>query len=340
MEEQEKIMVLDEFGNEREAKILNVVEINNQEYLVYAVSQNDEEDGIFAQKLIKDQYGKAEIITKGKNITIVAIGKMVNKALEVKEMLAKDNIKATVINARFLKPLDIKHSIYPINAYFIEKDVLHYRDENYYYAVKTLDQINSVEELPDDYIVFKNRKDLDKVYRMIQIVNTALNVIDLQLENKDEISYLAERTELNREYDEFVRIYGAIHKRTNIGLLEDDPNLYVLESLEEYNPKTKTIKKADIFFERTINPRIEIKHVDNLQDAIRLSLDTYGKLELDYMSSIYSKNSETVQEELISNGFAFIEPTSNELVIADEYLSGDIYEKIEIAKENYKYHCK
>lgn len=62
MEEQEKIMVLDEFGNEREAKILNVVEINNQEYLVYAVSQNDEEDGIFAQKLIKDQYGNEDII--------------------------------------------------------------------------------------------------------------------------------------------------------------------------------------------------------------------------------------------------------------------------------------
>lgn len=277
----------------------------------------------------KTQYGNYEL-------TVNKDGKDLEQHFDEVLSFFPENIyeeQEQNISEDLLIPIDIKHSIYPINAYFIEKDVLHYRDENYYYAVKTLDQINSVEELPDDYIVFKNRKDLDKVYRMIQIVNTALNVIDLQLENKDEISYLAERTELNREYDEFVRIYGAIHKRTNIGLLEDDPNLYVLESLEEYNPKTKNIKKADIFFERTINPRIEIKHVDNLQDAIRLSLDTYGKLELNYMSSIYSKNSETVQEELISNGFAFIEPTSNELVIADEYLSGDIYEKIEIAKE-------
>ena len=62
MEEQEKIMVLDEFGNEREAKILNVVEINNQEYLVYSVSQNEEEDGIYAQKLIKDASGNEDII--------------------------------------------------------------------------------------------------------------------------------------------------------------------------------------------------------------------------------------------------------------------------------------
>ena len=66
-------------------------------------------------KTTKIEYGKAEIITKGKNITIVAIGKMVNKALEVKEMLAKDNIKATVINARFIKPLDVKTITKEIN---------------------------------------------------------------------------------------------------------------------------------------------------------------------------------------------------------------------------------
>ena len=59
-------------------------------------------------KNTKIEYGKAEVLTKGKDITIVAIGKMVNKALEVKEMLQKDNIKPTIINARFLKPLDIK----------------------------------------------------------------------------------------------------------------------------------------------------------------------------------------------------------------------------------------
>lgn len=62
MEEQEKIIVLDEQGNEREAQILNIIEINNQEYLVYSVSQNEEEDGIFAQKLIKDSFGNEDII--------------------------------------------------------------------------------------------------------------------------------------------------------------------------------------------------------------------------------------------------------------------------------------
>lgn len=66
-------------------------------------------------KINKIEYGKAEIIEKGKDITIIAIGKMVNKAIEVREMLLKENIKATVINARFIKPLDVKTITKEIN---------------------------------------------------------------------------------------------------------------------------------------------------------------------------------------------------------------------------------
>lgn len=62
MEEQETFMMLDEAGNEKEARILNVVEINNQEYVVYAISQNEEEDAIFASKLIQDESGNEDII--------------------------------------------------------------------------------------------------------------------------------------------------------------------------------------------------------------------------------------------------------------------------------------
>lgn len=232
-----------------------------------------------------------------------------------------------------LIPIDIEHSTYAINSFFIEKESLFYRSPDYYYPLKTVDEVN-LGEMPDDYIVFKTKRDLNKVYKMVSIVNSALKVIDLQLKNTDEITYLTERTELNRKYDDFVKQYGALHKRTNIGLLEEDPNLYVLESLEEYNPKTKTIKKADLFFERTINPHEEVKSVENLQDAIRLSMDTYGYLNLSYMSSLYSVNESDLTNELISTGNAFIEPETEKIVLAEEYLSGDIYEKIETAQKN------
>lgn len=62
MEEQEKFIMLDEEGNEREAQILNIVEINNREYVVYSLNQNKDEDAIFASKLIKDEVGNEDII--------------------------------------------------------------------------------------------------------------------------------------------------------------------------------------------------------------------------------------------------------------------------------------
>lgn len=62
MEEQEMFTMIDEEGNEREARILNVVEINNQEYVVYAISQNEEEEAIFVAKLVKDMIGNEDIV--------------------------------------------------------------------------------------------------------------------------------------------------------------------------------------------------------------------------------------------------------------------------------------
>lgn len=62
MNNEETFTMLDEYGNEREAKILNIVEINNQEYVVYSISKNDEEDSIFASKLVKNQNGEEEVI--------------------------------------------------------------------------------------------------------------------------------------------------------------------------------------------------------------------------------------------------------------------------------------
>lgn len=62
MEEQETFTILDEYGQEKEATILNIVEINNQEYLVYSVSQNEEEDAIYASKLIKDEFNNEDVV--------------------------------------------------------------------------------------------------------------------------------------------------------------------------------------------------------------------------------------------------------------------------------------
>ena len=83
MEEQEIIMMLDEDGNEKEARILNVVEINNQEYVVYAISRNEEEDAIYAAKLVKDNTGEDDIVPieneEEKRVVFDAIRDLINK---------------------------------------------------------------------------------------------------------------------------------------------------------------------------------------------------------------------------------------------------------------------
>lgn len=83
MEEQEIIMMLDEFGNEVEARILNIIEINNQEYVVYAISENEEEDGIYAAKIIKDENGNEDIIPieneEEKNVVFEMIHELIDE---------------------------------------------------------------------------------------------------------------------------------------------------------------------------------------------------------------------------------------------------------------------
>ena len=120
-------------------------------------------------KTTKIEYGKAEVLEKGKDITIVAIGKMVNKALEVREMLLKDNIKTTVINARFLKPLDIK----TIKKEIKNKKLLVTIEDNIKAAglgEKIKSEINNIKVLtlgyPEKYISHGKIEEIEEEYNL------------------------------------------------------------------------------------------------------------------------------------------------------------------------------
>ena len=93
---------------------------------------------------------------------------------------------------------------------------------------------------------------------MIQLVDKTITVIDSQVNQENDNVYIAKRDELNECYDIFVIAYGALHKRTNLPLISDDPRAYILHSLETYDSKTKKIDKASIFRERTIKPKKDI----------------------------------------------------------------------------------
>ena len=223
-------------------------------------------------------------------------------------------------------PMDVQHSKLAVNAFFVENDKLYFKEADYYYAV-------GITNKPDEDIAsFKSETDRLKAICLIKLADTANELIRMQVNDVDEILYLGKRAELNAIYDDFVKQYGPIHKRTNIHLLDNDPRLAMLDSLENYDAKSKRASKSQIFSERTIQPKREIKAVESLEDAVRVSLDTYAYLNLEYMSSLLSVTEESVQKELLDKKIAFIQPESGKLLMADEYLSGDIYEKIEIAE--------
>lgn len=278
-----------------------------------------------------NQYGTYELTVSGNS------AELDRSFDEVMNAFPKDIYEEEVADkslSEFMYPIDSDHSEIATLSFFVENGKLFYRDEDYYYEIRTKDELKG-NDYPEDYVVFKNQTDIDKAIRLIEMSNVTLEVINLQKKEYTESEYLMKRNELNQMFDTFYKQYGALHKRGNLSLLQaDNSNVYLLESLEEYNPKTREVKKADIFFERTMLPKKEIKFVDNLQDAIRLSMDTYGSLNVPYMSSIYSKNENEVESELLNNGLAYLDPSSKKIVLAEEYLSGDIYEKIEIATQN------
>ena len=81
----------------------------------------------------------------------------------------------------------------------------------------------------------------------------------MQVDDVDEILYLEKRAELNTLYNDFVKEYGPIHKRTNIRLLDNDPRMALLDSLENYDAKTKQASKPQMFSERTIFQNVHIR---------------------------------------------------------------------------------
>lgn len=235
-----------------------------------------------------------------------------------------------VVNDTVYKEVGVEHSQYPVDAFFIENDILHYRDANEYYEIKTIEQLKGI-DIRDNHIAFKKESDIDKVKHMITLVDKTIEIVDIQARNIDEDIYLTKRAELNTVYDSFVKQYGALHKTTNMPLISSDPRAYLLHSLEDYNPKTKEIKKSAIFTERTINAKKEIKEVDNIQDGLRVCLDSKGKIDLGYIAVLYKKSEQEIHEELLNEGLVYIEPISEELILADDYLSGNVRKKHDIA---------
>ena len=176
---------------------------------------------------------------------------------------------------------------------------------------------------------------INRIKNMVQIRDCVRHLIELQVENESEQDIHKEQNRLNALYDNFVRRYGRINTRGNNQAFQDDSSYYLLCSLEILDSKGNFERKADIFSKKTIKARVEVTKVDTANEALILSLTEKAKVDIDYMTSLTDKTEDELLKELEGQIFRLPNslPEEKKYITADEYLSGNVREKLAIAKQ-------
>ncbi len=203
--------------------------------------------------------------------------------------------------------------------------------KNYSYAVvdgEVYYRENSVMVKPNLNAIAKER-----VKGMAELRDCVHRLIDLQMWESDDISIRAEQQKLNRLYDRFTEKYGLINSRGNALAFADDSSYYLLCSLEmlDDEDKTKLKGKADMFTKRTIRQRQSVTSVDTAAEALALSIGEKARVDMGYMSQLTGKSEDDIIDEL--NGVIFLDPVYGDWQTADEYLSGNVRQKLREAEK-------
>lgn len=179
---------------------------------------------------------------------------------------------------------------------------------------------------------------LERLLGLHSVRQAAMAVINAQAENCTDTELQALQKTLNEVYDKFVSQFGYISDSANSKAFGKDDDYNTLRSFENLDKDTGKLVKAQIFSKRTITPEIEITSVDNPQEALQVSLDKLGKVDIEYMSKLSNIEPQNLISELgdsIYRNPAAIKENDqfSGYEDASEYLSGNIREKLDIAKQ-------
>ena len=202
--------------------------------------------------------------------------------------------------------------------------------KNYSYAVvdgEVYYRENSVMVKPNLNATAKER-----VKGLAELRDCVHRLIDLQMWESDDASIRTEQQRLNRLYDRFTEKYGLINSRGNALAFADDSSYYLLCSLEvlDDEDKTKLKSKADMFTKRTIKQQRSVDSVDTAAEALALSIGEKARVDMAYMSQLTGKSEDDIIDEL--NGVIFLDPVYGDWQTADEYLSGNVRQKLREAE--------
>lgn len=179
----------------------------------------------------------------------------------------------------------------------------------------------------------------NRIKGMIAIRDCVRTLIEYQTEDYSDAEIQAEQARLNELYDDFSKKYGLINARANNSAFSSDSSYCLLSSLEVLDDEGNFIRKADMFSKRTIKQKVTILSVDTASEAYALSLAEKAKIDMPYMMELTGKSEQELFEDL--KGVIFLNPmhTSDDdgrpkYLPADEYLSGNVREKLEWARRN------
>ena len=198
--------------------------------------------------------------------------------------------------------------------------------------------------LVDDKIYFRENSRMypqelamtteNRVRGLIEIRDCVRTLLEYQTEDYPDEDIKREQAKLNRLYDAFTKKYGLINSRGNNSAFSNDSSYYLLCSLEILDENGNLARKADMFTKRTIKPKVEIKSVDNANDALIVSLSEKARVDIVFMQQLCNKNMDEMLKELEGEIFNVPEyGESNHWVTADEYLSGNVREKLKVAEK-------
>ena len=203
-------------------------------------------------------------------------------------------------------------------SYTVKDDVIYYRENSKMRVVKG------------------GETALARIRALVPLRDTCRELINAQLENFPDEYIQKLQARLNDQYDAYRKKYGLINSRGTASAFREDSGYFLLCSLEDLDDEGNFKGKTDMFTKRTIRPAQAVDHVDTAEESLALSLSEQGHVDLAYMSKLTGKTTETVINDL--TGIIFRDPVKvdtngNPIYLpADEYLSGNVREKLQAAK--------
>ena len=203
-------------------------------------------------------------------------------------------------------------------SYTVKDDVIYYRENSKMRVVKG------------------GETALARIRALVPLRDTCRELINAQLENFPDEYIKMLQARLNDQYDAYRKKYGLINSRGTASAFREDSGYFLLCSLEDLDDEGNFKGKTDMFTKRTIRPAQAVDHVDTAEESLALSLSEQGHVDLGYMSKLTGKTTESIINDL--TGIIFRDPVKvdtdgNPIYLpADEYLSGNVREKLQAAK--------